>query len=208
MLKGIDVSHWQPLTRDEWQQSVTNGVTFCFIKATDGASEVSPTLNSQTTEAKAVGLVTGFYHFIQPKEDPVDQLENFINTVPYRAGDLPPVLDIEVPNTAQWSGDLKAQVLECVKTFVSGIELSYRTPPILYGSPAFLKWLSLPQDYERCPLWLAEYGAITSVAIPKPWLKYTFWQYSQTTRLPGISMPLDASIFPGTMDDLKLLTLP
>ena len=40
-------------------------------------------------------LIRGAYHFYRPKEDPVQQANNFLETVKLESGDLRPVLDIE-----------------------------------------------------------------------------------------------------------------
>ena len=42
--------------------------------------------------------------------------------------------------------------------------------------------------FRRDPLWLAAFGA-TRPAVPSTWEHWTFWQYNDVGRLPGIGPP-------------------
>jgi GH25 family lysozyme M1 (1,4-beta-N-acetylmuramidase) len=60
----------------------------------------------------------------------------------------------------------------------------------------------------RFPIWIAQYTEAQSPNVPKPWKTWTFWQHSQGGKVPGISGLLDLDRFQGSLEDLKLLTLP
>ncbi|MFD8480542.1 GH25 family lysozyme [Kitasatospora sp. NPDC059673] len=60
MLKGIDVSSYQPAALS------TNGLSFAFVKATEGTDYVNPKQAAQSQSARGSGLVVGFYHFLRP----------------------------------------------------------------------------------------------------------------------------------------------
>jgi len=83
MPEGIDVSSHQPNVN--WETVKSSGVTFAFIKATEGhsgsgllgiytqvlippprAAYTSPTFSSQYTGATNAGLIRGGYHFAHP----------------------------------------------------------------------------------------------------------------------------------------------
>ncbi|MEU0039661.1 GH25 family lysozyme, partial [Streptomyces sp. NPDC006333] len=60
MLRGIDVSAYQSSAYS------TDGLSFVFIKATEGRSYVNPKLTAQVKTARDGGCVVGFYHFLWP----------------------------------------------------------------------------------------------------------------------------------------------
>ncbi|MGW2257958.1 glycoside hydrolase family 25 protein [Streptomyces sp. NPDC001780] len=59
-VKGIDVSSYQSSTYS------TSGLSFVFVKATEGTSYINPKMVAQAARARSAGLVVGFYHFLRP----------------------------------------------------------------------------------------------------------------------------------------------
>ena len=61
---GIDVSNHQG--RIDWNKVANDdNVQFVYIKATEGATYVSPTFEQNIREAREAGLKVGFYHFLR-----------------------------------------------------------------------------------------------------------------------------------------------
>src|SRR5688572_5236567 len=58
---GVDVSRYQG--RVDYPKLRAAGYTYCFIKATQGASYVDPRYASDLAQARAAGLAPGSYHF-------------------------------------------------------------------------------------------------------------------------------------------------
>ena len=56
------------------------------------------------------------------------------------------------------------------------------------------------------PLWIANYR-VPKPTIPAPWKSYIIWQYAEDANLPGVSIPADGDIAPGTLADLQKYTL-
>ncbi|CAM5725409.1 Hydrolase OS=Streptomyces fumanus OX=67302 GN=GCM10018772_54250 PE=3 SV=1 [Streptomyces fumanus] len=81
MLRGIDVSAYQSATYS------TDGLSFVFIKATEGRTWVNSKLSAQTKRARDAGLVVGFYHFLWPG-NLTAQAEYFVAKAPDRPGDI------------------------------------------------------------------------------------------------------------------------
>lgn len=80
LLTGIDVSAYQP--HIDWRAVAAGGDSFAFVKATEGASYVSPTFREQRDGAKAAGLLVGAYHFARwERDDPEAQAEHFARTI-------------------------------------------------------------------------------------------------------------------------------
>ncbi|CAM5693674.1 hypothetical protein SALBM217S_10533 [Streptomyces griseoloalbus] len=75
MLRGIDISSHQSSSYD------TDGLSFVFVKATEGRSYVNPKLAAQTKRGRDAGLVVGFYHFLWPG-NLTDQAEYFVAKTP------------------------------------------------------------------------------------------------------------------------------
>src|SRR5438552_17208341 len=93
---GIDVSHFQKAIN--WPAVAKAGVTYCFIKASEGATLADSFFKINWSGAQAAGILRGAYHFFRPLADASAQAELFANTVgDLSPGDLPPVLDLEVP---------------------------------------------------------------------------------------------------------------
>src|SRR5690349_7534 len=177
-IRGIDVSKYQGTI--DWSQVATAGLTFVFIKASQGITGVDPELSANWSGAQTAGLLRGVYHFYQPGDDPTQQAQHFLATAPpFGAGDLPPVLDIET------AGSLTpAEIVQGVATWLDAVQTATGRTPIVYTAPGFWKTLGTTQ-FGGHPLWIAEYG-VSSPLVPAGWARWTFWQYSETGTVAGI----------------------
>jgi len=54
-------------------------------------------------------------------------------------------------------------------------------------------------------LWLARYRKTVPPA-PRPFAKWTFWQFSKTGSWPGVNVAVDLDIFSGSAAELQSLT--
>ena len=183
-LLGIDAYHGdQPLS---FHDLVSSGVSFCFLKASQGVGSTDPAYQGYYARAKSVGLIVGAYHFFTA-DDPVRQAAHFLNAAKLSKGDLVHVLDVET-----YFGGVGAAALACAE------EIKDQTGrnPIIYSGRAFyhdnLETHFPAGDYT---LWLAEYGPRPDVACP-------FWQFSDHGEYPN-NPPLDSNRFYGTLEDLK-----
>jgi len=205
MLPGIDVSHFQ-LTVD-WGAVAASGIQFCFIKATEGAANVDPRFLENWRGAGAAGLARGAYHFFHPSVPASTQVESFIRTVVrLEPGDLPPVLDLEVP--LAWAGIEQGACAPLALQWLETVESRLGVTPIVYLSPAFAtEILRNAPALERFPVWLAHYTDAAAPDVAKPWNSWTFWQYTREGKAPGVTLPVDLDRFNGTLDDLKALAV-
>lgn len=180
-LHGIDVSHFQGDV--DWPAVASAGISFCFIKATEGLRDVDPMFERNWAGAKAAGLLRGAYHFFHPDEDAKGQAEHFLATVPLDSGALPPALDIEVTN------GVGPQALQAgIETWVKIIEAKAGRKPVLYTDPSFWRD-NVKAELGAYPLWLACYG--DRAELPPGWQSWTFWQHSQAGRVAGIEGAVD-----------------
>ncbi|GAA4949116.1 hypothetical protein GCM10023238_14290 [Streptomyces heliomycini] len=81
MLRGIDVSAYQSSSYD------TDGLSFVFVKATEGRSYTNPKLSAQTRRAPRRRPGRRLYHFLWPG-DLTAQAEYFVRRTPEKRGDV------------------------------------------------------------------------------------------------------------------------
>jgi lysozyme len=199
-LKGIDVSHWQGTIN--WNSVRNAGTVFCVCKASEGTDYRDPTFLTNWNGMKAAGIIRGAYHMGRPAVDPVAQADYFINYVRPIKGDLQLMLDFE-----RNDGKTKAQVWAWCQAFVNRIKMKTGRPPLIYTGFYFWKdSAGSPTNNLGCPLWLAAYTSSATPYIPPAWSTWTFWQYSSTGNIPGISGNVDRDYFNGSLTQLKALT--
>jgi lysozyme len=186
-IKGIDISKYQGTV--DFQKVKAAGISYIFIRATEGNTYQDPNFESNFSSSRAAGLATGVYHFYETNDEPLSQLKNFKSIVTLRPGDLPPVIDIEKLHNQD-----KSNLVGNIKVFLNGLEFHYGVKPILYSGHNFSnEYLTQFGDY---PLWLAEYE-VDKLNLPVGWSNWTFWQWSQSTDISGIEGKVDADRFNG-----------
>ncbi|MEU4658612.1 glycoside hydrolase family 25 protein [Streptomyces sp. NPDC023723] len=164
MLRGIDVSAYQSDTYD------TDGLSFVFIKATEGRSYTNPKLSAQTKRGRDAGLVVGFYHFLWPG-NLTAQAEHFVAKAPDRAGDI---LAVDWESTGDGNHASNAEKDRFIKK-VKELRPDHRV--MLYCNRNF--WLTVDTtSYAGDGLWIADY-----VSAGKPRIKAK-WRIHQYTAEP------------------------
>ena len=192
-VKGVDVSRHQG--EIDWQKVSGEGITFAFIKATEGTDWKDEQFKNNWEGAKAQGIITGAYHFFLAGKGGKEQARNFVSTVLLANGDLPPVLDLEVEKEMPAPDTVKKNIRE----WVDYVERYYGAKPILYTSPYYFETY-LKEDFSDYPLWTYDYDK-------KPDnIDWNFWQHSKTGTVAGINGNVDLNVFNGSMDTLKALT--
>lgn len=161
MLHGIDVSAFQS------SSYATDGLSFVFIKATEGRSYVNPRLTAQTKHGRDAGLVVGFYHFLWPGNITA-QAEYFVQHAPERAGDL---LAVDWETTSDGTHASNAEKDQFIRTVK---RLRPHNRVLLYANRHF--WLNIDTtSYAGDGLWIADY---VSAGHPRIKAKWRFHQYS------------------------------
>lgn len=163
MLHGIDVSAFQSSAYD------TDGLSFVFIKATEGRSYVNPRLTAQTKRGRDAGLVVGFYHFLWPGSLTA-QAEYFVQHTPERAGDI---LAVDWETTGDGTRASNAEKDHFIRKLK---ELRPHNRVVLYCNRDF--WLNVDTtSYAGDGLWIADYVTAGKPRIKAKWL---FHQYTST----------------------------
>ena len=93
-VRGVDLSYYQG--NIDWDVLASQGVDFCFIKATEGVDHNDSQFAQNWQTAQAAKIYVGAYHFFRFEDTGKEQAENFIRTVPVTENTLPPVIDVEL----------------------------------------------------------------------------------------------------------------
>lgn len=193
---GTDVSKYQRSV--DWHKAKAGGVSFAFIKATEGGDRIDDYFDEHWRMTKAAGVPRAAYHFFYFCRPASEQAAWFIRNVPNERSALPPVLDME------WNPDSPtckkrpdaATVRSEMKTFLSIVEKHYGKKPIIYTSLDFFDDNGL-SGFRGYPYWLRSVaGHPTDKYADHP---FTFWQYTGTGVIPGIRGNADINVFNGDM---------
>ncbi len=193
-IHGTDVSKYQ--NQINWRQKRSKGVSFTFIKATEGGDRVDDRFLHNWRAAKAAGIPRGAYHFFYFCRPAFEQARWFIKNVQKDRTALPPVLDMEWnPQSPSCKFRPKpAAVRKEMSVFLKLVERHYGKKPIIYVTPDFYRDNAL-HKFKGYPFWLRSTAAHPSVKYRRDdWL---FWQYTGTGVVPGINGDADINVFNG-----------
>jgi GH25 family lysozyme M1 (1,4-beta-N-acetylmuramidase) len=198
--RGIDVSAFQGDV--DWAGYAASGVTFAYVKATEGTGYSSDTFSKQYNGSYAAGMIRGAYHFALPdRSGGAAQASYFVSRGGGWSGDgrtLPGALDIEYnPYGATCYGLTAGQLVTWVADFSNTYRSLTGRDPVLYTTADWWNQCTGSNASRGTinPLWVARYAA-TAGDLPAGWQVYTFWQYTST--------PLDQDTFNGNADRLRL----
>jgi len=209
-LHGLDVSHFQGDI--DWDQLKQNdpAMSFVFIKASESDDNVEPNFEKNWNNAKRAGIVRGAYHFFDAKADARSQAMLFIQTVKLlEPGDLPPFLDLESGKFCAADEVAKQAFIAEVLVWLDVVEKGLGIKPLIYANPNFTEThLTDPMFAEYLPV-VAEYDSqMDSPQMKGAWTgkTWTFWQFSDTGVVKGITGNVDLDDFNGSLTDLMKIT--
>lgn len=218
---GIDLSKYQPSGSLEWNNfslySDEKGriysnlnigdnyclqpVSFVFIKATQGSAK-DPCYEKHQKMAREYKKIIGAYHFFTISVDVNQQVINFINTVKWQKGDLPPVLDLEseYSNHQLYVQKLKQYGIQRMQNealkWLEIIEKYYGVRPIVYTSEAWKNNCLKDDRFSKYDFWIARYNQVGPSMT-----RWKFWQSTCTGKLNGYNRHIDIDIFNGSYHD-------
>jgi len=178
-VRGIDVSGYQG--EIDWQELAGEGISFAFIKATEGSGFVDRRFAYNFEEAQKTSLAVGAYHFFSYDSDGKTQGQNFINTVKPFQGMLPPVIDLEFYGDLENNPPKRADVEPQLKALLDMLEEHYGQKPIIYATEKSYK-LYLSGGYKDYDIWIRNVISKPKLSDNREW---TFWQYTNREKLKG-----------------------
>lgn len=195
---GIDAARFQKEV--DWQAAQRAGVSFAFLKATEGGDMIDPEFQNHWRGAGRAGIPRGAYHFYYFCRPAIEQARWYIRNVPRSPGALPPVLDLEwnpYSPTCRLRPD-PAIVRAEAKVFLDALERHYGQRPLIYTTVDFYHRNDMGQMRHE-EFWLRSVAAHPSKIYPGQ--RWRFWQYSGTGLVPGFPGKTDLNAFAGSVED-------
>lgn len=189
---GIDISHHNG--KINWKKVRKQGITFAYIKSTQGIMHTNGGYRHNYEQAKKAGLVAGFYHFFQYNKSGIDQALFFIDQAHYEPGDMPPMVDVEYsPPSTRRSTDKNeiARRIKEIRKFDSVIYEKLDVRPIIYANRESYNDL-IKGNFPDNDLWICN---ITQDPIGDIDCQWKFWQYSINGNVRGIHGNVDLDVF-------------
>jgi lysozyme len=172
---GIDVSHHQGSI--DWQRVANDGISFAYIKASEGATFTDPRFAENWLGADGAGLDRGAYHFFSLCSPGGQQASNFLRFIPTRL-ELPPAVDLELSphcSARPTAGELRIEL----QTFLRQVEGALEEDAILYVGDDFEDAYPEVVSIER-PRWRLRF-------LLRPKGAWRIWQVGSYARVDGIT---------------------
>lgn len=208
---GVDVSGWNRGL--DWGAGAGAGVSFAYVKATEGTYYESAEFGAQYEGSYYAGLTRGAYHFAIPDASSgAEQADYFVDHGGGWSPDgqtLPGALDIEYnPYGETCYGLSAADMVAWIGDFTAQYRARTGRDAVLYTTADW--WARCTGDAADFggtnPLWIANYG-VDDPALPSGWGFYTFWQYSSSGAVDGFPGDVDVNVFNGDGSRLQALAL-
>lgn len=188
MIPGADVSHWHPVTN--WGL-LANACRFLGIKATEGETNVDPSMVLHRNGFRASSLdIAVYYHLARPG-DPVAQAQRFAAAVgPLQANER---LCLDVERSSGVSMDFVNRFYGALMG--DGADPLTEARPLIYVSAGGWRDVLGNPTWDLAKyvdLWIPRYGPAIG-DLPRPWSTWAVWQYSESAQTPGVTSPNDAN---------------
>lgn len=193
---GIDVSKYQG--RIDWPSVAGSGVSFAWIKATEGADHLDSRFHENWAGAKAAGVPRGAYHFAYWCRPWQEEMAWFERNVPRDPDALPPVLDVEATPKSKTCRKIldPQQTVADMRNMLQEMERFYGKRPIIYSTVDFYEAILAEGALNDYPIWVRSTKHHPSVRYGQR--KWHFWQYQSDGSVPGISGYVDRNCFHGS----------
>jgi lysozyme len=179
---GIDVSHHQG--RIDWPAVADDGITFAYIKASEGVDLVDPQFARNWRGAREIGIDRGAYHFFSLCSPGDDQARAFLDVLPDDA-ELPPALDLELAGNCTARPDPSVVARE-LRAFLSLVEGTTGPLVVLYVGDEFEDAYPV-RDTLPNPLWIRRF-------LRRPGVDWLVWQVDGYARVAGIDGTVDLDV--------------
>jgi lysozyme len=191
-VRGLDISAYQHVGKPiDWQEIARQGVQFVSVKASEGTYYRNPYYGPDTRAAKAAGLIVLPYVFANPAAAGGAPTARYAVGVTGKHGPSgsPLVVDLEndpYKKKSDCYGVSRGETIKWIAGFLAQAHKMTGRWPVIYTTAAW--WSECTGGTSRFnhdPLWLAAFGP-SSPAVPAPWRRWAFWQYSDNGKLAGI----------------------
>jgi lysozyme len=182
---GVDVSHHQG--RIDWSRAAADGVSFAYIKATEGGDFTDPLFRENWKGAAEAGVARGAYHFFTLCTPARLQAEHFLRTLPPDPEMLPPAVDLETAGNCSARPDSES-VERGLTEFVAMVESATGMPAVLYVNHRLADRLAADDVLPNAARWTR------SLFLRPNEARWAMWQVSGMARIDGIDAPVDLDV--------------
>lgn len=200
---GLDISHHQDLALD-LARAKREGISFVFIKATEGNTFLDSEFASNLAEARRAGLLVAAYHYVRASAGAALQVAWISRHVPK---DVPVILDVEANSGA----------IALTRDLVARLKAAGYRVPLLYLPRWYWQQIGQPSLLGLPPLWSSRYPDNVVGTLQDEWadvpahywngyggLDVAILQFTSSARIAGHA-PLDANAYRGTIQQLAAL---
>lgn len=227
-IRGIDVSVYQGTI--DWNAAARGGVRFAYMRLANNQT-LDTTFVRNWTNSRSAGVLRGAYQYFNPHADAVAQANFVADTLMrngFGPGDLPPMIDVEYPNSATNPLPSRAAYTTKVRQWLDTVRMRLGVEGVIYTGGYYWDANLNTNEFAAYNYWHAQYpnyygpgdsrnriyqfdvtplplnGCPTSIS--NHWNVWRFWQFAgDNGRAPGVTGPVDNDAFNGTMDDLRRL---
>ncbi|TWJ31310.1 GH25 family lysozyme [Micromonospora sagamiensis] len=207
---GVDVSHWQGSIN--WTSVRNSGIEFAYIKATEGTSYKDPQFNANYTNSYYAGVIRGAYHFARPNISSGAVQANYLasNGGAWSADSrtLPAALDVEGnPYSGGYCYGLSTTGMRnWIQDFLNTYRSRTGRYAVIYTTTSWWNQCtgSWTGPWGNHPLWIARWSSSPGT-LPAGAPFWSFWQYTDSGTVSGISGGVDRNYWNG--DRSRLIAL-
>lgn len=180
---GIDVSHHQG--RINWTRVKRDGISFAYIKASEGGRQVDGSFSENWRYAGHAGMRRGAYHFFTLCASGDEQAARFPDTI-HGGAELAPAVDVELLGNCT-KRPSRASVRRALRTFVQKVEVRTGQRVNLYVGDDFEARCGVRSELQR-PLWRLRF-------LRRPASNnWTIWQVMGFAHVDGIHGDVDLDV--------------
>ena len=176
---GVDISEYQADV--DMQKLASQGISFVYMKATEGSSFEDSRFVQNWENAAACGMPAGAYHFFSFDSPGMMQAENFINRIGDLDGRLIPAVDVEFYADKRENQPDPAEVTAQLRDFLNALEAAYHVKPMIY-CPREIYEKYIMGYFDEYPRWIRSVYYPASFEAGVSWV---IWQYCDTGELEG-----------------------
>lgn len=196
-VRGVDVSSYQGDV--DMSKLKEQGISFVYVKATEGSSHTDEKFKQNWQNAKTAGLLSGAYHFFSFDSSGETQAQNYVAAVGDLRDHLIPAIDIEYHGDKKENPPEKSTVVKELKSYIKSIEEKYQVKPLLYmDNVIYEKYIK--DDFSDYPRWMRSVYYPVEIEHHDGW---TIWQYSDTGELNshnGSEKYIDLDVLNGNLN--------
>jgi lysozyme len=191
---GVDVSHYQG--EIDWSAVAGDGISFAYIKATEGGDWVDEYFALNWSSAREHGLAVGAYHFFTLCRTGRDQATNVLRVVPTDEADLPLAVDLEFPNNCADRPPVDELHRE-LDEFLDTLETATGRPVLVYVQDEFDERYDILGSFAG-PRWER------SILDRPDGVEWLVWQFIDFARVDGISGGVDLNVMSDVLETLEV----